>query len=376
MRRCVGIYTTRQTDGLHRYSYDSQGRLQSASTGQGPDAPTTKYAHNALGQRVFKTEALYSTSSGLLDEDEEDLGLLQSIQQFFTRLWSPKASDAEHLGWSYLYDENASLLGDYGMGGANSGGQGQYFYLPTASGPMPIAAEIDGRIYAIHSDHLNTPRRLTQADGQTAWQWAYSAYGDEAPTLGANRFTDATTTPTTGSTSIPPVRFNLRYPGQYFDEETGLHYNYFRSYDPKTGRYTQGDPIGLEGGWNRFAYVGGNPLGFADPDGLQGSMPGPGGVPIPVPVPPTGTPPSRPIDPDFPLPPPVGPYVPPVPPVGFPLPVKPILHIINWCMPSAEKNCEALRQSILNTCASLSGAKKARCVAAANESYRQCMSER
>ena len=376
MRRCVGIYTTRQTDGLHRYSYDSQGRLQSASTGQGPDAPTTKYAHNALGQRVFKTEALYSTSSGLLDDDEEDLGFLQSIQQFFTRLWSPKASDAEHLGWSYLYDENASLLGDYGMGGANSGGQGQYFYLPTASGPMPIAAEIDGRIYAIHSDHLNTPRRLTQADGQTAWQWAYSAYGDEAPTLGANRFTDATTTPTTGSTSIPPVRFNLRYPGQTFDEETGLHYNYFRSYDPKTGRYTQGDPIGLEGGWNRFAYVGGNPLGFADPDGLQGSMPGPGGVPIPVPVPPTGTPPSRPIDPDFPLPPPVGPYVPPVPPVGFPLPVKPILHIINWCMPSAEKNCEALRQSILNTCASLSGAKKARCVAAANESYRQCMSER
>ena len=237
-----------QTDGLHRYRYDSQGRLQSASTGQSPEAPTTKYAHNALGQRVFKTEALYNTSSGLLDEDEEDLGFLQSIQQFFTRLWSPKASDAEHLGWSYLYDENASLLGDYGMGGANSGGQGQYFYLPTASGPMPIAAEIDGRIYAIHSDHLNTPRRLTQSDGQTAWQWAYSAYGDEAPTLGAKRFTDDTTTPNTGSTSIPPVRFNLRYPGQYFDEETGLHYNYFRSYDPKTGRYTQGDPIGLEGG--------------------------------------------------------------------------------------------------------------------------------
>lgn len=229
----------------------------------------SRYAHNALGQRVFKTEALYNTSSNALDEDEEDLGFLQSIQQFFTRLWSPKASDAEHLGWSYLYDEEGSLLGDYGMGGANSGGQGQYFYLPTANGPMPIAAEIDGRIYAIHADHLNTPRRLTQADGQTAWQWAYSAYGDEAPTLGANRFTDATTSPTTGSTSIPPVRFNLRYPGQTFDEETGLHYNYFRSYDPKTGRYTQGDPIGLEGGWNRFAYVEGNPLGLIDPEGKQ-----------------------------------------------------------------------------------------------------------
>ncbi|MFZ1499900.1 MAG: hypothetical protein WAT33_08755, partial [Giesbergeria sp.] len=59
MRRRACSSTTRQTHGLHRYSYDSQGRLQSASTGQGPDAPTTKYAHNALGQRVFKTEALY-----------------------------------------------------------------------------------------------------------------------------------------------------------------------------------------------------------------------------------------------------------------------------------------------------------------------------
>lgn len=258
------------SDGLRQYHYDSQGRLQSSQTGQGAEAPTTRYAHNALGQRVFKTEALYSTSSGLSEDDDEDLGFLQSIAQFFTRLWSPKNSEAEHLGWAYLYDEEGSLVGEYGMGGANSGGQGQYFYLPTASGPMPIAAEIDGLLYAIHADHLNTPRQLTQQGGQPAWQWAYSAYGDEAPTLGARRFTDETTKPTTGSTGIPPVRFNLRYPGQYFDEETGLHYNWHRSYDPRVGRYTQGDPIGLQGGWNRMAYVEGNPLGAIDPEGLKG----------------------------------------------------------------------------------------------------------
>lgn len=291
-----------QTDGLRHYHYDSQGRLQSARTGQGEDAPTTRYAHNALGQRVFKTDPLFAAASSgsskqaeghPLDDPEPDPGLLQTLLNFFTRLWSPAKSDAEHLGWVYLYDEEGSLLGEYGMGGAASAGQSQFLYLPTAQGPIPMAAEIDSRLYAIHTDHLGTPRRLTQADGQPAWQWAYTPYGDEAPTLGAQRFTNETTNPTTGATNIPPVRFNLRYPGQYFDEESGLHYNWHRSYDPKMGRYTQGDPIGLEGGWNRFAYVGGNPLGLIDPDGLNPKFgrqaenmplgPGAGGGSFPLP---------------------------------------------------------------------------------------------
>ena len=62
--------------------------------------------------------------------------------------------------------------------------------------------------------------------------------------------------------------FNLRYPGQYYDKESGLSYNYFRSYDAKTGRYTQSDPIGLDGGWNKFGYAELNPLMYTDPLGL------------------------------------------------------------------------------------------------------------
>ncbi|MFN7856009.1 MAG: hypothetical protein ACK5OA_05430, partial [Acidovorax sp.] len=93
-----------------------------------------------------------------------------------------------------------------------SSGTSQYIYLPTASGPLPIAAVIKGTTYAVHSDHLNTPRKLTPANGQVAWQWAYSAFGDEQPTLGAKRFTSETTTPPAGTTTIPEVTFNLRYP--------------------------------------------------------------------------------------------------------------------------------------------------------------------
>jgi RHS repeat-associated protein len=119
----------------------------------------------------------------------------------------------------------------------------EHIWLPTASGPMPVATVINGVHHAVHADHLNTPRRLSDSAGQTRWQWPYSGFGEVAPQA----------TPAAGQA---PVSYSLRYPGQV-DDGNGLFYNWHRFYDPRVGRYTSSDPIGLEGGWNRFGYVGG-----------------------------------------------------------------------------------------------------------------------
>ncbi|MFM9927483.1 RHS repeat-associated core domain-containing protein [Variovorax sp. H27-G14] len=265
-------------DGLRTYTYDAEGRLAAATTGATDVSPTTRYAHNALGQRVFKTEPLYPPVQG----DESNPGFMQSLIAFFTKLWSPSTTEAEQLGYTYVYDEHGTLIAEVGGGGSASAGQAQYIYMPTANGPMPIAAVINGGTFAVHSDHLNTPRKLTNASGQAVWQLSYSAFGDDKPTTAKRRFANLETMPNPGTTSISEVKFNLRYPGQYSDEESGLFYNGFRSYIPTLGRYTQGDPIGLGGGWNRFGYVDANPLSFVDPEGLQ-FAPTPWG---PMPLPP------------------------------------------------------------------------------------------
>jgi RHS repeat-associated protein len=244
--------------------------------------------HNALSQRVFKTAPLFAVTNPTATATPT---VLAAFTTFFESLWSPvtgTVAAAQKSGMSYVYDEDGTLIAQTLAGGASTtwGQSAKYVHLPTASGPMPVAAIYGTKHYAVQSDHLNTPRRLIQSDGQVAWQWAYSAFGDEQPTVASNRFANTSLNQSFGTTTVPAVTFNLRYPGQYFDQESNLHYNYHRSYSATTGRYTQSDPIGLDGGWNRFGYVGQNPLSFTDPDGFQTTaLPIPTGWPISIPNP-------------------------------------------------------------------------------------------
>ncbi|HDQ4098754.1 TPA: RHS repeat domain-containing protein, partial [Pseudomonas aeruginosa] len=206
-----------QDRAARKLAYDAQGRLQSVSLdGQ----QVAEYRYNALGQRIVKLTPESVTT--------------------------------------YLYGPDGQLLGEAEHDGSGRKLRAQY-YLWLDSLPLAtIDADYDAQgkvgnptLLYLHGDHLDTPRLATDASGQIAWQWQSDAFGrGEALSQ--------------GSTQV-----NLRFPGQYYDAESGLHYNYFRDYDPETGRYVESDPIGLGGGLNTYGYVEANPVLRTDPLGLM-----------------------------------------------------------------------------------------------------------
>ncbi len=191
------------SDGAHVYRYDGKSQLAEI-TG------VAFYLYNGLGQRTAKN------SSGILTH--------------------------------YVYDEKARLIGEY-----NATGQASQETVYLFGQPIAVLKGAD--VYAVHTDHLGSPRKITNPSGNTVWQWQDKPFGDSP--VNPNPDGDGVA-----------FEYNLRFPGQYFDAETGLHYNYHRYYDPQIGRYLTSDPIGLAGGINTYEYVGGNPVNFIDPLGL------------------------------------------------------------------------------------------------------------
>jgi RHS repeat-associated protein len=125
-----------------------------------------------------------------------------------------------------------------------------------ASAPSnSVVPNVAPAFYYVHPDHLGTPRAITRAsDNGKVWEWSNTEpFGNNPPTENPGGF--------------GAFKYNNRFPGQYFDQETDTYYNYYRDYDPSTGRYIQSDPIGLGGGINTYLYANANPLLFIDPTG-------------------------------------------------------------------------------------------------------------
>jgi RHS repeat-associated protein len=217
--------------------YDDRNRLVQAKT-TGLGSPNVyNYTYNGSGERVLKYAG---TSAGDIYE--------ASVWDAPGRLLSIHARAA------------GGSSGSFGAAAVTVNATwDEIIYLDST----PVGLARDGVVYYIEADHLGTPRQVIErARNVAVWKWdsLSNTFGTTAPSQD----------PDLDGTQLV---FNLRYPGQYYDAETGLNYNYFRDYDPAIGRYAESDPIGLAGGVNTYSYVLGDPIGSIDPQGqLSGSL--------------------------------------------------------------------------------------------------------
>lgn len=199
------------TSGATTHTYYNNGRMKTARLGA---ASNTTYVYNALGQRVKKS-----------------------------------GGGATHT--LFMYDETGHLVGEYNSTGA-------LVQETVWLGDIPVATLRGTSVFYVHTDQLNTPRKVTSnaATPVLRWRWDPSPFGDGG---GLNE----------NPGGAGAFKYQLRFPGQYFDTESNLNYNYFRDYDPAIGRYVESDPIGLDGGRNTYAYALGDPIGSYDALGLK-----------------------------------------------------------------------------------------------------------
>ena len=236
---------TSLTNPARSFGYDNAGNTTSDSTNY-----TSTY--NLAGRLATLTKA-GATTTYSVD------GLGRRVRKFTST--GPSSTVI------FVYDQSGQLLGEY-----NSSGTAIREYVWLGSTPVavftpdPVNTANPPLVYYIHADHLDTPRAVVDKNNALRWRWFAEPFG--------------TTAPETNPTGLGAFTQNLRFPGQYADLESGLFYNYFRDYDSTSGRYVQSDPIGLQGGVNTYAYVGGNPVSLTDLFGLLSSISGCGSAEI------------------------------------------------------------------------------------------------
>ncbi|MCW7541279.1 hypothetical protein OOT46_26060 [Aquabacterium sp. A7-Y] len=213
------------------------------------------YSHNGLGQRIRKSGSTLS-SGGAVYAPPVYVGSSDTYFHYDQDGQLIAERDQNHWvkrEYIWLYNTPVAVVT-----GATPTQQ-----IRTTGTPLNLP-----QVRYIHTDHLNTPRLITDTAGARRWEWR--VIGEP---FGMNA---ADGTPN-GQARDQRMDFLLRFPGQYLDQETSTPYNYFRTYNPHTGRYLQSDPIGLEGGINTFAYAGSAPGIQIDPFGLDNPGMGPYG---------------------------------------------------------------------------------------------------
>jgi RHS repeat-associated protein len=266
------------------YGYDALDRLASAAQG----ASSWGYTYNGIGDRLTSTAGGAATTYGYGAGTHRLSSLSGAQARTYTFDAAGNMTSDGTLTWVYgghnrptaigtlaihvnalgqrvkkqgptsatvfVYDEAGRLWGEYSDTGALIQETVWLDDLPVAT-LRPGATGVD--IFYVHPDHLGTPRAVSRpADNQLVWRWDNTEPFGNAP---------ADENP--GGVGV--FVYNLRFPGQYFDQETGMHYNYFRDYDPTIGRYVESDPLGMLGGPNTFHYVSSNPLRRTDFFGLK-----------------------------------------------------------------------------------------------------------
>lgn len=206
-----------------RYSWDAEDRLTQVVT---PDGTVWRYRYDALGRRIGKQRIA-----------ENGVDVLEQVD--FT--WDGTTLCEQTTSWG---DTSDAVTLTWHLHGAETVAQSERRVTSSTS-----QEEIDARFFAIVSDISGTPRELIDESGEIAWRSRSTHWGKLSWAMDSHAYTP------------------LRFPGQYFDAETGLNYNYLRYYDPEVGRYVSQDPLGLAPAPNPTAYVD-RPQISCDPLGL------------------------------------------------------------------------------------------------------------
>jgi RHS repeat-associated protein len=237
----VGNRLTRTINGeTETYNYVTGTNQLQEIIGANP----TTFAYDANGNTTgIGNRVLFYNQNNRLVRVEENSSVLGEYT--YNGLGQRVTKVVGGVATVFLYDINGKLIAESLPDGTITA---EYLYM----GKIRMA-KVDvstGNIYYYLNDRLGTSQLITDDAGTIVWEAGYKPFG------GARVNTNSS------------VINNFRFPGQYYDQETGLHYNYHRYYDPMTGRYLTPDPIGLDGGINLFSYAKDNPTNFIDIYGL------------------------------------------------------------------------------------------------------------